>query len=49
MQTNLVSNAVKFKPPQSEVIISARIAQNAFRIEIQDYNFGIKENDLQRL
>ncbi|MCW5822042.1 MAG: response regulator [Cyanobacteria bacterium TGS_CYA1] len=47
--TNLVSNAVKFSPPESEVIIKARKNGAFYRIEVQDHGPGIKDSDLKKL
>ena len=40
---NLVSNAVKYSPPKTEVVISARNAANGVSIEVADQGYGIPE------
>lgn len=47
--TNLVSNAVKFSPSDSEVLIRANRKENVYRIEVLDHGAGIGEEDLKRL
>lgn len=39
--TNLVANALKFSPPQREVIIEARADEDTLRIEVTDQGSGI--------
>jgi len=47
--TNLVSNAVKFSPPESEVLINARTVDSKYRIAVQDHGPGIKDSDMKKL
>ena len=46
---NLVSNAVKYSPPKTEVIISARNAAEGVAIEVADHGYGIPEASLNRI
>ncbi len=47
--SNLVSNAVKYSPPNTEVIISTRTAANAVAIEVADQGYGIPESSMNRI
>ena len=52
--TNLVSNAIKFSPPGSDVVVEARIDQaladvDVLRIEVADQGCGIPPESLQRI
>ena len=40
---NLISNAVKFSPPQAEVVLAARAMSTDVRIEVRDAGCGIPE------
>ncbi len=46
---NLVSNAVKYSPPKTEVVISARNAANGVSIEVADQGYGIPEDSMNRV
>jgi signal transduction histidine kinase len=46
---NLVSNAIKYSPPQTEVVISARNAAEGVAIEVADHGYGIPEGSLNRI
>jgi signal transduction histidine kinase len=46
---NLISNAIKFTPPQGQVSISARIAVNALHVSVADSGIGIPPEDLSRV
>ena len=46
---NLVSNAVKYSPPKTEVVISARNAANGVSIEVADQGYGIPEGSVNRV
>lgn len=46
---NLVSNAVKYSPANTEVIISARIASSGVSIEVADQGYGIPESSVDRV
>jgi PAS domain S-box-containing protein len=39
--TNLVSNAIKFSPPDGEVVVAAERRGNAMRISVRDHGAGI--------
>lgn len=47
--TNLLSNAAKFSPPNSEIIIAITSGSQQVRIQIQDQGEGIAEEDQQKL
>lgn len=47
--TNLLSNAAKFSPPNSEIIIAVTSEPQQVRIQIQDQGEGIAEEDQQKL
>jgi signal transduction histidine kinase/CHASE2 domain-containing sensor protein len=47
--SNLVSNAVKYSPPKTEVVISAKNAGGGVAIEIADQGYGIPESSLNRI
>lgn len=47
--SNLVSNAVKFSPEESEVRIRTRARSNLVRIEVQDTGPGILEEEMPML
>jgi PAS domain S-box-containing protein len=46
---NLVSNAVKYSPPKTEVVISARNVAKGVAIEVADHGYGIPEDSLNRI
>jgi len=46
---NLVSNAVKYSPPKTEVVISARHAAHGVLIEVADQGYGIPEDSMNRV
>jgi two-component system, sensor histidine kinase and response regulator len=46
---NLLSNALKYSPPQSEVMISALTDENNLRVEVMDQGPGISEADRPKL
>jgi signal transduction histidine kinase/CHASE2 domain-containing sensor protein len=46
---NLVSNAIKYSPPETEVVISARNAASGVSIEVADQGFGIPEDSVNRV
>ncbi len=46
---NLVSNAIKYSPPRTEVVISARDAAEGVAIEVADHGYGIPEASLNRI
>ncbi len=47
--SNLVSNAVKYSPRKTEVVISARNLANGVAIEVADHGYGIPEDSLSRI
>ena len=46
---NLVSNAIKYSPPKTEVVISARNAASGVSIEVADQGYGIPEGSVNRV
>jgi len=46
---NLVSNAIKYSPPDSTIRVRTYISQTQFFIEIQDQGIGIPEQDQKHL
>jgi signal transduction histidine kinase len=46
---NLVSNAFKYSPPKTEVVISASKAANGVSIEVADQGYGIPESSVNRI
>jgi PAS domain S-box-containing protein len=46
---NLVSNAVKYSPQGSEVVVSTRVVGDSVLIEVADRGFGIPASDLARV
>jgi signal transduction histidine kinase len=46
---NLVSNAIKYSPPETEVVICAKAAANGVSIEVADQGYGIPEGCVDRV
>jgi two-component system, OmpR family, sensor histidine kinase KdpD len=46
---NLLENALKFSPPDSEIDITVRLDRTFLRIEVEDRGHGIPEHDLERV
>lgn len=46
---NLISNALKFTPPQGKIEINLKEEENAVRISIEDTGIGIEEKDQKRI
>jgi signal transduction histidine kinase/CHASE2 domain-containing sensor protein len=47
--SNLVSNAVKYSPQKTEVIISTRSVASGVAIEVADQGYGIPESSMNRI
>jgi signal transduction histidine kinase len=47
--SNLVSNAVKYSPQKTEVVISARNSASGVSIEVADQGYGIPEGSVNRV
>ena len=47
--SNLVSNAIKYSPRNTEVVISAKNTANGVSIEVADQGYGIPEDSLHRV
>ncbi|AYL96997.1 PAS domain S-box protein [Mucilaginibacter celer] len=46
---NLVTNAVKYSPKANEVIITAGVQGDKFRVSVQDFGIGIQPDQLERV
>jgi len=46
---NLLENAVKYSPSETEITVTARIDRAFLRIEVQDHGSGVPENDLETI
>jgi len=46
---NLITNALKYSYPKSQIFISAQISENKIHISITDFGMGISESDLPSL
>jgi signal transduction histidine kinase len=46
---NLLDNAIKYSPPESEVSIHIRSAGNEARVEVSDQGIGIEKSDIPRI
>lgn len=47
--TNLLTNAIKYSPPHSEIIISTKQTKNELTISVQDFGIGIAKNKLRKV
>jgi signal transduction histidine kinase len=47
--TNLLNNAIRYSPPESEVIFRARYEPESFIIEVEDEGPGIPEEEVQHI
>ena len=46
---NLVSNALKFSPPETRVVVRQRVGTDSVRIEVQDAGPGVDPTERSRL
>jgi signal transduction histidine kinase len=46
---NLLDNAIKYSPPDTEVSIQIRSAGNEARVEVSDQGIGIEKSDIPRI
>ncbi|MEO3404574.1 PAS domain S-box protein [Mucilaginibacter sp. CAU 1740] len=46
---NLVTNAVKYSPKADQVIITADVRGDKFRVSVQDFGIGIQPDQLERV
>lgn len=46
---NLLGNALKFTPPDSQILVRASQVENVVRIEVEDTGEGIPQKDLARI
>ena len=46
---NLISNAIKFSPPESTIYVRAKLIEAGWRLEVQDQGPGLSDEDKQRL
>jgi two-component system sensor histidine kinase KdpD len=49
VMVNLLENAMKFSPPDSEINIRLRLDRTHLRIEVEDRGHGIPEHDEERV
>ena len=47
--TNLLNNAIRYSPPESEIIFRARYEPESFIIEVEDEGPGIPEEEVQHI
>jgi signal transduction histidine kinase len=47
--TNLIANAIKYTPPKGQVTVTARNAQDGFRMTVSDTGIGIAVEDTERV
>ncbi|MBL8030284.1 MAG: PAS domain S-box protein [Candidatus Doudnabacteria bacterium] len=47
--TNLITNAVKYSPPDSKIIINLKAVNKQACIEVEDFGFGISEHDQEKV
>lgn len=47
--TNLITNAIKYSPENSDVVVSAVVANKYLSISVQDCGFGIPKEDLDNI
>lgn len=47
--TNLITNAIKYSPPESLVSLSAAVSGDYIAVTIRDTGFGIPEEDLEEI
>jgi signal transduction histidine kinase len=46
---NLLTNAIKFSPPQATIGIDSRSGEEGFALAVRDQGIGISEDDLRHL
>ena len=46
---NFISNAIKFSPSNSEIIVNAKIDQNKITIKVTDFGEGIEDNEQEKI
>jgi signal transduction histidine kinase len=46
---NLISNAIKFSQPKSQVVVSSATSSSIAEIKIKDFGVGMKENVLNNI
>jgi len=46
---NLLDNALKYSPPESNIEFSARVDDDSVAMEISDHGSGVPEEDLKRV
>ncbi len=46
---NLITNAIKYSPPGTDILASVERAGNAVRLSVQDHGYGMDEQEVQRV
>jgi PAS domain S-box-containing protein len=46
---NILSNAIKFSPENSEIIVSSKFLNGEYKLAIKDHGFGISDEDQKKL
>lgn len=46
---NLISNAIKFSPPEKEVLLSAGVSKETFFVSVKDFGQGFTESDRKNI
>jgi len=47
--SNLISNAIKYSPPGTEIQVSTECASDRICVKVQDQGYGIPPNDIERI
>jgi signal transduction histidine kinase len=47
--SNLISNAIKYSPPGTEIQVSTQYASDKICVKVQDQGYGIPPNDIERI
>jgi signal transduction histidine kinase len=47
--SNLISNAVKYSPQNTTILVSCSVAQNEITVSVKDEGIGIKPSDAERI
>jgi two-component system phosphate regulon sensor histidine kinase PhoR len=47
--TNLIANAIKYSPPQTEIVVRANMTGDALVVEVEDQGYGIPADALSQI